>query len=171
MFRISFRQIVTSNYVHSTKTLLSRKVKVVKLRNVLITQETERHAVPWTTAQTAFTAAKQLRTSSMLKSAERWAHLTLLRGRHILKHVSYGTFEAETHFPRLFVSSNYFCNRPRRPVELLDGDDSIFSRQFTDSGEVVSLKRRQRFTLQKIPGTLFMLEAESTLGPRCGWKY
>lgn len=39
MFRISFRQIVTDNYVHSTKDLLSYGVKAVQVRNLLIKVE------------------------------------------------------------------------------------------------------------------------------------
>jgi hypothetical protein len=42
--------------------------------------------------------------------------------------------------------------------------------RLTNGGEVVSLKRRLRFTLRKISGTRFFRETESTPSPYCGWK-
>jgi hypothetical protein len=40
----------------------------------------------------------------------------------------------------------------------------------TDGGEVVSLTLRPPFTPQEDPWYSFLLEAESTRGPYCGWK-
>jgi hypothetical protein len=41
---------------------------------------------------------------------------------------------------------------------------------FTDGGKVVSPTRRPPFTLQEDSWYSFLLEAESTPGPKCGWK-
>jgi hypothetical protein len=40
----------------------------------------------------------------------------------------------------------------------------------TDGGKVVSLMRRPPFTPQEDAWYSFLLEAESTPGPQCGWK-
>jgi hypothetical protein len=40
----------------------------------------------------------------------------------------------------------------------------------TDGDEVVSLTRRPSFTPQEDSRFSFLLEAESTPGPQCGWK-
>jgi hypothetical protein len=42
--------------------------------------------------------------------------------------------------------------------------------RLTDGGEVVSLTRRPSFTPQEDSWYSFLLEAESTPGPQCGWK-
>jgi hypothetical protein len=44
-------------------------------------------------------------------------------------------------------------------------------KRFTDGGEVVSLTHRPPFTPQEDSWYLFLLEAESTPEPLCGWKY
>jgi hypothetical protein len=56
------------------------------------------------------------------------------------------------------------CNRPWRPIGLLDVEAFTFclDNRLTDGGEVVSLMRRP-------PWYSFLLEAESTPGPHCGW--
>jgi hypothetical protein len=43
--------------------------------------------------------------------------------------------------------------------------------QLTDSSKIVSLTRRPLFTPQEDSWYSFLLEAESTPGPVCGWKY
>jgi hypothetical protein len=47
-----------------------------------------------------------------------------------------------------------------RDVEAPTSDNKL-----TDGGEVVRLTRRPPFTPRKIPGTPYLLEAESTPGP------
>jgi hypothetical protein len=42
--------------------------------------------------------------------------------------------------------------------------------RLTDGGEMVSLTRRPRFTAQEDSWYSFLLEAESTTVPYCGWK-
>jgi hypothetical protein len=42
--------------------------------------------------------------------------------------------------------------------------------RLADGGEVVSLTRRPLYTLQEDSWYSFLLEAESTPGPSCGWK-
>jgi hypothetical protein len=42
--------------------------------------------------------------------------------------------------------------------------------RLTDGGKVVSLTRRPLFTPQEDPWYSFLLEADSTPGPQCGWK-
>jgi hypothetical protein len=57
---------------------------------------------------------------------------------------------------------SYPCNRPWGPT---------FSRhRLTNGGKVVSPTRRPPFTAQKNSWNSFLLEAESTPGPQCGWK-
>jgi hypothetical protein len=46
----------------------------------------------------------------------------------------------------------------------------VLPNRLTDDGEVVSLTRRPPFTLQEDSWYSFLLEAESTPGPYCGWK-
>jgi hypothetical protein len=54
------------------------------------------------------------------------------------------------------------CERSRLP-RLLDN-------RFTDGGKVVSPTHRPHFTYQELSWYSFLLEAESTPGPQCGWK-
>jgi hypothetical protein len=42
--------------------------------------------------------------------------------------------------------------------------------RLTEGGKVVSLTRRPLFTTQEISWYSFLLDAESTPGPQCGWK-
>jgi hypothetical protein len=42
--------------------------------------------------------------------------------------------------------------------------------RLTDGGEVVSLIRRSQLYPQEDAWYSFLLEAESTPGPQCGWK-
>jgi hypothetical protein len=48
---------------------------------------------------------------------------------------------------------------------LLDLDNRL-----TDGGKTVTLTRRSPFTSQEDSWYSFLLEAESTSGPQCGWK-
>jgi hypothetical protein len=56
----------------------------------------------------------------------------------------------------------YGCETSRFP-EFLDS-------RLTDGGEVVSPTRRPPFTPQEDSWYSFLLEAELTPGPHCGWK-
>ena len=40
-----------------------------------------------------------------------------------------------------------------------------------EGGRVVSHMHRSFYLPRKIPGTCFVLEAESTAGPKCGWTH
>jgi hypothetical protein len=42
--------------------------------------------------------------------------------------------------------------------------------RLTDGGKVVSLTRQPPFNPQEDSWYSFLIEAESTLGPQCGWK-
>jgi hypothetical protein len=42
--------------------------------------------------------------------------------------------------------------------------------RLTDGGKVFNFQRRPRFTLEEDPWYSFLLEPESTPGPKCGWK-
>jgi hypothetical protein len=46
----------------------------------------------------------------------------------------------------------------------------ILDNRFTDGGEVVSLTRRPLFSPLEDSWYSFLLEAESTPRPSCGWK-
>jgi hypothetical protein len=54
-----------------------------------------------------------------------------------------------------------------RPIALSDIEAPTFSldSRLTDGGKVVSLKRRQPFTLEEDSWCSFLLDAESTPGP------
>jgi hypothetical protein len=63
---------------------------------------------------------------------------------------------------------SYSCKRPWQPIGLCDVEAHY---QLTDGGEVVSLTRRQAALYpQGDSWYSFLLEAESTPGPQCGWK-
>jgi hypothetical protein len=70
------------------------------------------------------------------------------------------------------VKKNYSCNRPRRLIGLWDVEAPTFSldSRLTDGGKVVSLTRRPPYTSQEDSWYSFLLEADSTPGPYCGWK-
>jgi hypothetical protein len=70
------------------------------------------------------------------------------------------------HFDALFLI-NAFCGTKYCP-SVMETVSIRVPTWLTDGGEVVSLKRRPPFTPRKIPGTSFLLEAESTPGPQCG---
>jgi hypothetical protein len=67
---------------------------------------------------------------------------------------------------------SYPCNRTWRSIGLWDVEVQTFSldNRLTDGGEFVSLTPRPPFTLQEYSWYSFLLEAESTPGPQCGWK-
>jgi hypothetical protein len=50
------------------------------------------------------------------------------------------------------------------------GSKHFLDNRLTDGGEVISLVRRPPFTPQEDFWYSFLLEAESTPGPYCGWK-
>jgi hypothetical protein len=61
--------------------------------------------------------------------------------------------------------------RPWRPLGLREVDAPTFSDiRLIDGGKVVGPTRRPLFTPQEVSWYPFLLEAESTSGPECGWK-
>jgi hypothetical protein len=61
--------------------------------------------------------------------------------------------------------------RPWRPLGLREVEASTFSGfRFIDGGDIVSPRRRPLFFFFFLLPRRFLLEAESTPGPECGWK-
>jgi hypothetical protein len=67
---------------------------------------------------------------------------------------------------------SYPRNSPWRPIGLWDVEAPTFcvDSRLTDGGKVFSLTRRPPLTPQEDTWYSFLLKAESTPGPYCGWK-
>jgi hypothetical protein len=74
-------------------------------------------------------------------------------------------------YPKFKVKVKLSLYRPWRPLGFREVEAPTFSdTRDTDGGKVVSPTRRPLCTPQEDSWYSFLLEAESTPGPKCGWK-
>jgi hypothetical protein len=72
----------------------------------------------------------------------------------------------------LLLLKSYSCNRLWKPIGMWDVEAPTFclDNRLTDGGKGVSHTRRPPFTPQEYSWYSFLVKAESTPRPYCGWK-